>query len=67
MKKLLLVSLVAIGFSISSCKKCATCTNVVPDSLGQDSTIYSEFCEKGKIYDNALYQYDRSGWTCSED
>ena len=67
MKKLAYLSLLLLGVSFASCKKCATCTSSMMGSDGLDSTITSEFCDKGKIYDNELYQYERSGWVCSED
>lgn len=67
MKKLAYLSLLLLGVSFASCKKCATCTSSEIASDGTDSTITSEFCEKGKIYDNAMYQYERAGWVCVED
>lgn len=67
MRRLFFVSLVILGFTATSCKKCSTCTSTTPAADGTDSTITSEFCEKGRVYTNELYQYERAGWSCAED
>lgn len=67
MKNIAYISLLLLAVSFASCKKCATCASTMPDVSGNDSTITDDFCNKGNIYKNALYQYERSGWVCTED
>jgi hypothetical protein len=49
--------------TLASCKKCATCTY---KAQGSDSTLTSEFCNTGRIYQNQLDQHELSGWKCTE-
>lgn len=55
MKKLAYLSILALSFTMLSCRKCQTCTTTVTQSYGtgpaQNSTSSQEYC--GKNYDDA--------------
>jgi hypothetical protein len=62
MKKVLIFgALLYLGVSVSSCKKCSTCTFNDPEK----GTITSEdVCQKGKQYRRTLDIYEKNGWAC---
>ena len=64
MKKIFtILAAVAVVASLSSCKKCATCTF----NDEEQGTLTEEFCNKGHQFDSALDAYEDNGWNCSVD
>ena len=57
--------LIAAAFtvSISSCEKCATCTYNDPE----DGLITSDFCSKGRAYEDQKAIHEDQGWSCTEE
>ena len=64
MKKLFFLFLaVAFTFSLSSCERCATCTYNDP----ADGQIVSDFCSKGRAFEDQKQIHEEQGWSCSEE
>ena len=61
MKKIIVcVSVVCMLSTMTSCKKCSSCT--APDDVER----VSEFCGNGRTYADQLKVYEKAGWTCTK-
>ena len=65
-KGIFVSALVFTMFTFTSCEKCATCESTVSDPQAEDfgEPLVSEFCERGKVFDDQLETYEAQDWDC---
>lgn len=59
-RSLILFSIILFFVGFISCEKCSICTK------SDNTDLSTEFCGKGKTYENQLDTYEKTGWSCTK-